>query len=301
VIGAMLQESVIDIVTSHYVNLNTDTDRGTTVVQGSDRYGAMELLRTWNTYDVNGMPSGTNNKRWGFSENRPTGVTHYDQNVTPPLVRDDTAWAADSVRVEAWEFMLNGGALYDHLSYRWGNPSAADNELQADRARVQLGYLGNFMNTIRLDGMKRMMSGVANSWIENPPAYGSPFWAAMSRPKTVDNSVTHYQEFLFYAHRSQNKGVKYDAYHANNLTTTISIKVRNLGNSGCYKAEWFYPSGEPINNVGAALNGLLQPAKTERFDFFPTPTVPSRTLLSPPYKQDVVVKITWVGSAHCTL
>jgi hypothetical protein len=300
VITTMAAEGSIDIITSHYVNLNDDIKdtNNQVVVAKENRYGAIELLRSWNTYEVNGAPSGINTKRWGFSEDRPSGIAFWNDATPPVFVHDDKPWTADSVRVEAWEFFLNGGALFDHLSYRWGNNSG--NEPQAVRARDHLGYLGRFMNTIRLDGMKRMMPGTVNSWIESPPPYGSPFWAAMSRPRTVDSGVTHNQEFLFYAHRSQNKGVRYEAYHADNLTTAISIKVKNLGNSGCYKAEWFYPSGEKINGAGGVTNLVLQVAKTEPFNFFPTPSAPTRTLVSPPYKQDVVVRIIWVGSAQCT-
>jgi hypothetical protein len=289
VISALREEGVIDIINSHYVNLTGPAGP----VPAADRYGAMRLLRTWNIYDGNGIPAGTNNKRWGFSEDRPSGVSCCDLPYT-----------ADNVRVEAWEFFMNGGALFDHLSYRWGNPANGDNSTQADNARNYLGYLGRFLNTIRLDGMKRMMPGLANSWLEAPPTYGQPFWAAMSRPRTVDAGVTNFQSFLFYAHRSVDKGARYDAYHVDppNLPVlkNITIKVKNLGNNGCYRADWYYPSGEIINGKGGQTNRVLNPAQTDMINFFPTTANPTRSVTSPPYRQDVVVKITWVKSTQCT-
>ena len=294
VIDTLRQDPNIDIVNSHYVRLLGPA----TPVPQAQRYGAMQLLRKWNDYTNAGAPQGFNNKRWGFSEDRSSGNTRY---VDGALVRDDTPWTADNVRVAAWEFLMNGGALYDHLSYRWANPVSSNNEAQADLARTYLGYLGKFMNTFLLDGMKRMTVNQTDRWIDNPPPYGpytadapdNVFWAAMSNGSEV---------FLYYMHRSKYEGDgadRYDAYTGGAMAGKI-MKFQKLGAAGRFKAEWFYPKGEKINTLGGVdpTTKLLLPARTACID---TRTVPTRELTPPPYKQDIVLRITRLASNQtCT-
>ena len=273
VITSLRQDPNIEIISSHYVRLLHNVGP----VNQGDRYGGMQLLRKWNDYEDQGQAKGFNNRHWGLSEDQASGETGFDDQ-----------WTADNVRVEAWEYLLNGGALFDHLSYRWANTSG--NEPQAVLARQYLGYLGRFMNTFSLVGMKRMVVSSTNQpyrWIYSPPTYGSPFWAAMANSKT----------YLFYAHRSSYKNLKFDAYQANttSATTRISIKVQKLATLGCYQADWYYPKGEVID--GGGVNGtILISAQKERFNFT---AGSSKVLLSPNYRQDVVLKLNWVQAGSC--
>lgn len=302
VIDTLRLDPNIDLINSHYVRLLG----AATPVPQAHRYGGMQLLRKWNDYTNAGVPHGFNNKRWGFSEDRSSGNTHYNNGV---LVRDDTQWTADNVRVAAWEFLLNGGALYDHLSYRWANPPpnpppnppTSHNEAQADLARTYLGYLGKFMNTFSLDNMKRMTINQTNRWINDPPTYGpytvntpnDVFWAAMSNGS---------DDFLYYMHRSKYAGDGADRHdvHTGGALVGKEMTFQNLGAAGRFKAEWFYPKGEQIGGRGGVdpQTKLLIPARTDCID---TSTVPTRKLTPPLYKQDIVLKIKRLTTSQtCT-
>ena len=296
-ITKMSREAAIDIITSHYVNLNNNVPN----VVAEDRYGAMELIRTFNTY--NGTTATTDNtKLWGFSEDKPTGVRNWFPWNSQTFKLWDETWAAAAVRVGAWEFLMNGGGLYDHLSYRWGNvqvgtvfgPSSG-NEPQAILARNQLGYLAKFMETLKLSKMRRMMPGQGGAWISPAPLYqNGSYWSAMSRPR----EGTNFETFLFYFHRSTLIGPRYEPFHANNNTATVTIDVTRMPNVGCYKADWYYPSGETIGGVsGLDSNGALKVVRPDTFHSAGNTT--TRKLTSPAYKQDVLLKISWWKTGPC--
>jgi hypothetical protein len=235
---------------------------------------------------TNGDPTAENNKIWGFTEDKATGYT------------DDNSFTADGVRVEAWEFLMNGGGLYDHLSYAWGNPS--NNEGQSNRARDLLGYLGKFMDTLNLDDMKRLMPAKTDGWILNPPAYGpnenSPFWAAMSRPRS-GTDASKYETFLFYAHRSRLSGPRYLAF-TGTQKKTISITVQKLGATGCYQADWYFPSGTTPTGGSALQGGALKSMRTDKFQL--QTLTQTKLLTSPDYLQDILMKITFVKTGACS-
>ncbi len=295
-ITKMAREATIDIITSHYIQLTNNVPN----VVSEDRYGAIKLIRTFNTY--NGTTATTDNtKLWGFSEDKPTGVRNWHPwNSTTNFKLWDETWAAAAVRVGAWEFLMAGGGLYDSLSYRWGNhqvgnpvfgPSAG-NEPQAILARNQLGYLSRFMETLKLSKMKRMMPG--QGWISPaPPHQDRSYWSAMSRPREGSN----FEQFLFYFHRSELIGPRYRPHFTDNSTTTVTINVTKMPNVGCYKAEWYYPSGETIGTVSGLAGGALAVVKSE--PFFSNGSATSRPLRSPDYKQDVLLKISWWKTGPC--
>lgn len=309
VITAMTKEANVDIITSHYVQLLGPVGpTGGKVLEG-DRYSAIRLLQDFNKY-TNGGANIDNTKLWGFTEDRPTGV----RNWNPPWASNavftsyDPTWAAAAVRVEAWEFLMNGGGLFDHLSYRWGNLTNTDppfawnkgNEPQALAARAQLGYLRKFMGTLNLDGMKRMMLGETSTWILLPPIYGSQkYWSAMSRPRTGTGAATKYETFLFYFHRSTlvNTGAKYEPWNINNTLANYTIRITQMPFTGCYQADWYTPSGETIDGKPGLTGGALAVVKTSRFY---SPNAASwRDIQGPKYKQDTLLKITWVQSGQC--
>lgn len=278
-IDALTQAPRIDIINGHYVHMEGSYNLadGSGTVLEADRFAAIKLLRTYNAYRADGTAGAYNTRRWGFNEGRISGIPDNSDHNDPVT--------GSSVRVEAWEFMLNGGAIFDHLSYNWANTDPAANSPASDEARKFLGYLSKFMSTFSLDGMKRLTGNQTMRWIATPPVYGSPYWAAMSNGNA----------FLFYAHRSAlspHEFAKYDPF-AGTTTATVSLTVQNLGAAGCFKAEWFNPDGSKTNNVGGVLNGVLQPITTHTTDFCWDPaTSPQRGLTSPPYKQDIVLKIT---------
>ena len=114
---------------------------------------------------------------------------------------------ATSARDEAWHLMMNGGGIYDHYSYNWGNQNPVDNNAESEAARSQLGYLARFVNTLPLASMRRSMPVASTLWVNMPVAAYPPLstpsdlvgcdssgycWAAMEEPKTK----------VLYIHRS---------------------------------------------------------------------------------------------------
>lgn len=268
-IEALSQDSRIDIINSHYVKLKN----GAGPIPETNRFSGIRLLQAYNVYRDNGTPGFYNTKRWGFNESQPSGA---GDGLGDPVT-------ADSARIEAWEFFMNGGALFDHLSYRWANPVAADNHPASDGARTYYSYLAKFMNTFSFEGMKRLTGNQTLKWATGTPVYGSPYWAAMGNGNV----------FLFYMHRSTISAHAYAKYEEYSGSTPItnSLTVQNLGAAGWYTALWYHPDGKAINGSSEVLNGVLQPAKQEQFYWDPF-TNPTKVLTSPPYKQDVVLKLT---------
>lgn len=308
VISAMASDTKIYIITSHYVNLTKNVPK----INNGDRFGGMELLRSFNTY-TNGAPDGHNTKRWGFTEGASSGLAGWEDPPYSPNSNFkvfDNDFTAAHVRVEAWEFLLNGGAVFDHLAFRWGNiasttgtaPYNSGGFAQANLARDQLGYLSNFLKSLNLDKMTRTMSNASTSWLNNPlPAYGQQsYWAAMSRP----SESQHKQQFLFYFHRSTIllDDVKYEVWQAGGSNPKLSLSVKNLSGGinverGCYRADWYYPSGKTPTGGAAQSGGTLTRVRSDKIEF---PTHGSiGNLVSPVYVQDILLKITWVQAGAC--
>lgn len=270
-IDGLIPDSRIDIINGHYVHFEGNMGS----VLEDNRMAAIKLLRAYNLYRNDGLQGLSNTKIWGFNEGRISGIP----TTSPDLYHEGDPVTGAGVRIEAWEFMLNGGGLFDHLSYRWANPLAADNFPVSDESRKFLGYLSRFLNTIPLAGMKRTTGNQTAKWIANLPVYGSPYWAAMS------NGNVH----LLYLHQStiSNHGfAKYNPKPGSSFTNTIT--VQNLGTTtGNYTAEWYRPDG----SGNSVTNGVLQPlgAFTTTFPWSPGQT---RNLTTPAYGPDIVLKIT---------
>jgi|GEM_PF-2473806 len=285
-ISALRAHSKIDIIASHYVHLDSKTG-----LPSSIRYGALRLLKTFNDYQPSGLQVPANNEIWGFNEDRYTGTG--EDNDT------DTAAAA---RVEAWEFFMNGGGLYDHLSYRWGNSSNEDAPMSTG-ARTYFKYLSNFVAGIPLDNMHRFTSNQTSGWLLTHPAdnptpdntqLNSPYWAAMS-------NGTH---FFYYVHRSKRFGLKADRYRVYTggpaAPDPVQVQKSGLG-TGCFVAEWYYPDGKLMNGQ-PAVTSSGQLTVVQRAPFFFTSTSTPRSLTGPLYKQDLVMRITkrpGVTQANC--
>lgn len=277
----------IDVIASHYVHLGDKTG-----ISSPIRYAGLRLLKTYNDYQSSGLQVPANNEIWGFNEDRYTGTG--EDNDT------DTAAAA---RVEAWEFFMNGGGLYDHLSYRWGNSSTEDAAMST-AARTYFKYLANFMAPIPLDNMHRFTSNQTGGWLKTHPPdnptvdnaeLSSAYWAAMS-------NGTHY---FYYVHRSKRFGLKADRYRVSNINNApappAAVEVQRSGmGTGCFLAEWFYPNGKMNDGSSALTGGLLK--VVQRVPFFFTTSSQPKSLTGPSYKQDLVMRITkrpGVSQANC--
>ena len=275
----------IDVINSHYVRLRGQIGS----IPELSRYSGIRLLTDYNVFENNGAPKTNNIKIWGYNEDRASGT------------ENDYQFTADNGRVEAWEFFMNGGGLYDHLSYRWANPDDINNNVNQwkspDTTRTYFKYLSKFMSTIPLVDMKRMTANQTQRWIITPPSYGpGKFWAAMSNSGPTSNGNTM---FLFYIHRSTYKDLpdfdRYNAYEGG-VKPGISFTVRNLSR-GCsqanFKAEWFYPDGKKIeDDGGVTTSGVLLPVNHSTVPSFQMTATSQKELTSPRFRQDVVLKIT---------
>jgi hypothetical protein len=282
----------IDILTGHYVKLKSPKGDLTE----ANRYSALKLLNVYNTYKPNGTWDLYNTKMFGFTEGQPTGTDkdNPDAPTNPANPHTD-----DSARVEAWEFFMNGGGLFDHLAYRWANPpptATGDNRLVPKAVLTYYSYLSKFMNPVNLTNMRRLTANQNQNWITDPPTYDAPgtnsqlpsyhnaFWGAISNGT---------DQFFFYMHRSAYANLGADRYKVfiDNPRPGKSMSFRP-GIAGCYKAEWFYPDGKKIGNGPTAVsnNGDLLPIFTQQV---PSLTATgSYTLTCPTYKQDVILRIT---------
>lgn len=233
----------IDIVNGHYVRIGGSGQDPTP----SSPFGAMEMIRQYNLYTgVN------NNKVWGFNEDRITGI----DPPPAPLTPDPDPADHHGVRAEAWEFIFNGGGVFDQLAYRWANSSTGENRAASNKSRENLSYLAYIMKGITdLDNMKR-----SSSWIANPRPYGSPepgvtgnlYWAAMKNNDT----------FLYYAHHSTYSVHGSARYHPAAVSAyTARLSVQNLGTcSHRYQADWIRP-----DNHDPLTGPTPLPIKSETF------------------------------------
>jgi hypothetical protein len=272
VLEVIKKDGNIDIINSHYVAIRESNP--------TQRFSAIKLLEEYNIYTPDGLPDLYNNKRWGFTEGKTTG-TAGDVGNPDPLT-------ADAARVEAWEFLMNGGALFDHLSYRWANPNPVDNKATPPKVLNYYRLLSQFLNPISLDGMKRMTTNQTNKWIATPAANIAPHWAAMSNGTN----------FFLYMHRSTYKLDTFDRYKVN--TTGIAagnmVTVQNMG-CGTFRADWFYPDGKAIGGLGGTENGLLKAFGGGQFPMVRANS--TKAMATPSYDQDIVVRINKLSSAVC--
>ncbi len=278
----------IDILTGHYVKLKNPKGN----VNEANRYSAIKLLNVFNTYKPNGAWDLYNTRMFGFTEGQYTGTN----NDNPEGANDpNNPHTDDSARVEAWEFFMNGGGLFDHLAYRWANPPptvTGDNRLAPKSVLTYYSYLSKFLNPINLTNMRRLTPTQTQNWILDPPAYEAPltttstsaFWGAMSNGA---------DRFLFYMHRSAYANLGADRYKVFTGTPRPGKNMQfKPGSAGCYLAEWFYPDGKRIGTGPQALSstGELLPIFSQELRF--TSAGGIQTLFSPTYKQDVVLRIT---------
>lgn len=240
----------IHIINGHYVAI---TDFGGT---GRIRNGAIEMIRKF----LKPSQAGNVDKTFGFNEGRISpNVTGADEN---------------SVRAEAWEFMLNEGGSFDHLGYEWKFGAAAN-------IRAQLGVLAKFLNGTYVNGVlvtpgmtltnvsRQVMNPV--SWCPDIAAYGTgnTYWGAMQWTRN---------QHALYIHHSTLPADSFKKY--NPVFGSYSHNFRlNLGNlAGNFTARWIDPkTGVDV----AAPHNFFWPANGTLYQL---PTSPS-------YNFDIVLYV----------
>jgi hypothetical protein len=178
----------------------------------------------------NGTTGGFD-KVFGFNEGR----------ITPSYLGTSFYVKPEATRAEAWEFMLNGGGVFDHLGYDWRGTT------EPVQVRTELGRLNTFLKGFDLRKMDRSplnVSGVP-TWAPGLPAYGSPrgarslYWAAMQESNRV---------LLLYIHHSGLSNHSFMAYTpcrpsepcTRSPLTTLQVQMPNVGTN--YTAVWINPA-----------------------------------------------------------
>jgi hypothetical protein len=295
-------QAKIDIISSHYVKA-TGSKPGVAEV---DRLAGIKLLHNYNTY-TGSTPGSANKKIWGMNETHITGISG---NISA---------TAASARTEAWQLIMNGGGLYDHYSYNWGNREASFNHAESDAARRQLGYLALFVNNLPLASMRRTMPAAGTLWATVPTdAYSSPdligcngssyCWSAMEERNTKVLYIHHSNLSSAGGFRRYNPVPKSttSSCAANCLTSCSAscqsschvesgsnLSLKNLDTcAGSYVGEWFTPDGthkDALNNLvaipGRSFNFTWSPGQTFSI---PTPQC---------YGHDIVLKVRRTGAS----
>ncbi|HYL97779.1 MAG TPA: hypothetical protein VEZ90_02405, partial [Blastocatellia bacterium] len=143
----------IGVVSGHYAGLSDTT-----------RESAIKLIRD---YDGGSQSSVMLNGAFGFNETKVTG-----------LGATGTSFFSDAARAEAWEFMLDGGALYDNYALQWAYTTDLCQMTDAQNTRRYLGFLNKFLNGDAASGTPAFaLAKMARSTNPNDPTFtGPPQW-----------------------------------------------------------------------------------------------------------------------------
>lgn len=242
----------VDLINGHY----------TTVRQTSYpvlNTGALKLAREF-----------TRAKPIGFNETKISGLYGVDAAGVPLSLKTGTepCGQSASARAEAWEFLLNLGAVYDH----WGYDYASTNGQQARR---ELCYLKNFLQQLPVSSLKAHAAtgGTPPTWV-NVGTYPAPpeslasgtdftYWAALE----PNSSSASNKQYVLYLHRDRRACVPsatcgcqstslttFRGYHpAPGLTPTTTLTLKNLF-PGNYDLYWLRPeTARPIAGTTSTL------------------------------------------------
>ncbi len=135
-----------------------------------------------------------------------------------PIIYDSV-----SGRVEAWEFIIGGGAVYDNLSFAYTTSDEAGNSVDGIKMRGYLQKLKEFIEGFEFIKMSKdddvIVSGVPN---------GGKFARAISEPG---------KQYAIYMHHSTLNGSSYLVKsQPRNAALTLDLPA------GEYKAEWIKPA-----------------------------------------------------------
>jgi hypothetical protein len=201
--------SGVTVVNGHYTQIAAKAAGGNAT---NPALGAINLARTYagqsniiiasNEGKISGdttvFPWGGMGETCGWeastrnSSGQPTGV---------PGV--DCFGEADSARAEAWEFMLDLGAAFDHFGYFWNSDFGVT-------VRQQLGALRTFLTPLPLRQMVTSpdpKGGTGPTWVNIGPspyanfnANQTKYWAAL-QPTSTATSLT----YVLYIHHSKSR------------------------------------------------------------------------------------------------
>jgi hypothetical protein len=201
--------SGVTVVNGHYTQISARVAGGSVA---NPALGAIILARTYASQsniilasnegkisgDTTAFPWGGMGETCGWeastrnSSGQPTGV---------PGV--DCFGEADSARAEAWEFMLDLGAAFDHFGYYWNSDFGVT-------IRQELGALRSFLTTLPLRQMVTSPdppNGAGPTWVTIGPtpyanfnANPTKYWAAL-QPASTATSLT----YALYIHHSSSR------------------------------------------------------------------------------------------------
>ena len=225
-------DSRASIETSHYIQQNTN----------AGFYGALSLLRSfYPTISNKGVAVG-------FNENKsvPTPIDPDNPNDPNREIRT----AADA-RAEAWEFALNGGALFNGYSINYGDPEEA-------KLRAQLKLVSDFLypqGTVGprfVDDMRQASCNNSTDWCQGIPAWGTSdatctgntataYWSTLKAES--DPYFSDVDDYALYIHHGSIVHANFAAYKAapsgNGASTGYQLPnfQYRVAQSGCY-FEW---------------------------------------------------------------
>jgi hypothetical protein len=173
----------VDLVNSHYTTVNLKNGIA------ADDLGAVALSRT-----------KPRNRPIGFNETKlsggPLGMTFVSSS--------DPCGGPASARSEAWEFMLNLGAAYEHWGYKFKSTNG-------QAVRGQLCALKSFLGMLPLQSLKsenRPNASAKPSWVvvQNYPGAPVPgqfyqHWTALEPVPGPTDPSTAPRHYLLYLHR----------------------------------------------------------------------------------------------------
>ncbi len=231
--GEFIGNPNVDILNGHYTLVS---NKETPTLPFKLDLGAISLIQL----------HGSKTKLFGFNETKITpfggkGGTraHTNGALTERL--------AEPARAEAWEFLFDQGAAYDHFGYlSGGNPNTP-----AD-IRRQLGVLAKFVNALPLG---RLSSSRAPAWVRlnfypkgtavdlDTARIAHRYWAALQTSLTDASRL-----FLLYLHQST---VRCAASTDNNAPEA------EFTATGCPRA----PSGDPLFLPRNGYDARIWPAQ----------------------------------------
>lgn len=311
-------ESKVSILGGHYATLEDD---GSSSPGGAPRNrGAIQQVRNQNgvvkIYEfnegqitqgvpiVNGSPAPVPGKNYDIStygkyRNRYTRSRN-------PANGNVIYGSPEPARAEGWEFLLNGGASFDHFGYVY-------NSDQGKNIRQQVGVMKRVLEGLQVFTTLQPTPPQGASWLlvgsdannthrpypTQTTGYSNGsqrFWAAMESPGYMSPTVAT-RKFLFYVHRSTFRCKASDAsdptyngscpsyqafagYDARPKTGFYQEKLKlNLGpKAATFTAQWMDPATGANKGSSITLDA-------------PCPAT-GCTVSSPVYDYDLLLKIT---------
>lgn len=196
---------------------------------------------------------------------------HYSRGKILSLDETDTL-TAPQARLEAWMFLIGGGAVYSGLDFAglvYYNPGfpGGDTTL-GNTVRQGIRNIGTFMDRTNLVALRRNLA-----WVTG----GKPTGA------TLQASASPGQQYIAYLHHgqsgNQNFQLRYDPIDSGNHNVSLNVTLP----AGTWRAVWTRPSD-------------LEDVKIEEF----THAGGARTLEQVTYQADIALRIDRTGVGDAT-